>query len=183
MLACWCQAKLNLVSAPLYCTKVTNSFVVSKFLHCSTSRTRLDLIENADFWFTLFKFNFDQSRMFVIRDVSRSMPASFLFRGCVFGGRKYASSARYLRLLCFTGQGSWCIFCQGCSLVSDTHSSAAFYFKRLGFNITLAHCNDFMYRLLSIYVWRPIIVTLANRVDPDQPPQNAASDQGLPCLH
>ena len=29
----------------------------------------------------------------------------------------------------------------------------------------------------------PLIWTLANRVDPDQTPQNAASDQGLHCLH
>ena len=33
------------------------------------------------------------------------------------------------------------------------------------------------------YVWRSIIGTLANSVDPDQTPQSAASDQGLHCLH
>ena len=33
-----------------------------------------------------------------------------------------------------------------------------------------------------IYAKRPIKRTLANNVDPDQTPQNAASDQGLHCL-
>ena len=32
-------------------------------------------------------------------------------------------------------------------------------------------------------LWRPIKETLANRIDPDQTPQYAASDQGLHCLH
>ena len=34
-----------------------------------------------------------------------------------------------------------------------------------------------------MYAWRPIKETLANSVDPDQTPQNAASDLGLQCFH
>ena len=34
-----------------------------------------------------------------------------------------------------------------------------------------------------IYAKRPIKGTLTNIADPDQTPQNAASDQGLHCLH
>ena len=36
---------------------------------------------------------------------------------------------------------------------------------------------------MYMYTWSPIKGTLANSVDPDQTPQNAASDQGLHCLH
>ena len=35
---------------------------------------------------------------------------------------------------------------------------------------------------LFMPAWRPIKGTLANSVDPDQTPQNAASDLGLHCL-
>ena len=36
---------------------------------------------------------------------------------------------------------------------------------------------------LTVYVQRPVKGTLANSVEPDQTPQNAASGQGLHCLH
>ena len=35
---------------------------------------------------------------------------------------------------------------------------------------------------LHIVVWRPLKGYLASSADPDQMPQNAASDQGLHCL-
>ena len=35
----------------------------------------------------------------------------------------------------------------------------------------------------TIYAKHPIKGTLTNSIDPDQMPQNAASDQGQYCLH
>ena len=62
------------------------------------------------------------------------------------------------------------------SVYTSQRDSEKMFSLYLHENISLTNLNPFMPRY-------PINGTLANSVDPDQTPQNVASDQGLHSLH